>query len=589
MATVPDGGASRSVQSVAELLGRVSLWTELDDELRDEIAAVVEVEHVPAGGHVFRHGDPGDALYLVMSGRLEVVNPAGTTIGVLGGGAAVGELALLTGQPRTASVRAMRDTELLRLDRLHFEQLLRANAEFAANLISMLGHRLAGTVERRTAPERRGVVAVIGMTPELPVDLIVDDLQRTVERWSSVGRLRAADHASDDDVELGRALDRREQVHDVVLLAASTNSDAAWREFCLRQADRLLLVVDARDRPTDPADDRLLDDRLVGRDIAFVGVRPPTADATAPWLDRLRPEARHWIGQGDDQRSGTARVARRMFGRSIGIVFSGGGARGLAHIGVVSALRDAGIEIDRYGGTSMGAFVAALFATGRTPEAVTDVLRHEVAERRPFADYTVPRHALIRSRRAKRMFRRVFGELQLEELPYDCFGVSADLITGDTLVHRRGPIRHVVGASMSLPGLAPPMPWAGRLMVDGGVVNNLPVDVMADTGEGPVVAVEVMRRWQQEWEYRMDRARRSPRARPRSTPVPLPSLVETLSCSIGLGSRAELDAARDRAWLTVVPELPDLGLLDWGRLDDAIAEGRRAAEVALASQEHQST
>lgn len=572
--TTPEDPTSPD-RAIVDLLAEIPLWSELSEDLRSQIAAAADVVRVQAGDHLFRHGDAGDALYVVRSGRLEVVGPSGTLIGVLGHGTAVGELALLTGQSRTATVRAVRDSELIRVGRDPFHELLRENAEFAASLTTFLGHRLAGTIEAPPAPEPRNVVAVVALSPDVPIESYVEHLQRTIEGWSRVGTLEESNVG-----ELGPALDRCERQNDVVLLAARMDARSEWREFCLRQADRVLLLVDAGKPPPG-----LPDERLEGRDLAFWGRTPPSAASSGPWLDALRPRARHWVPAGQPAGTHLERAARRMFGRSVGIVLSGGGARGLAHIGVVSALQEAGTEIDRYGGTSMGAFVAALFATGMPPEEVTQVLRREVAERRPFADYTLPRHGLIRAHRARRMFRRVFEDLQVEELPYDWFGVTADLITAETLVHRRGPLRHIVSASMSLPGLAPPMPWGGRLLVDGGVVNNLPIDVMADTGEGPVIAVEVMRRWQEEWERRIADARLRTAARTRqrrpSPPVPIPSLVETLACSIGLGSRTSLEAARKRASITVTPDLPGLGLLDWGRLDEAVAEGRRAARETL--------
>lgn len=566
-------------EALPDALSGALLWAEPGTALHDRIAAKVDVTHLPGGEELFGHGDPGDALYVVGSGRLEVINRAGTVIETLGKGAVVGELALLTGEPRSATVRAVRDSELLRLDRRHFEELLRGDAEFAVNLTSMLGRRLAGTVEPHR-PRERHVVTVLATSGHLPTATVVDRLHHTIGGWVRVARLGPEDGVGRDDIELGRILDRAERANDVVLLSSPVDAEPAWRRFCLRQADRVLLLVDAAGSPPER-----IEPQLVERDVAFVGAQPPSAQLSGPWLDRLRPVAQHWIPTGAEHHRGVDRVARRMQGRSVGIALSGGGARGFAHVGVVAALREAGIEIDRYGGTSVGAFVAALFATGRSPEEVVEVLRAHLVARRPFADYTLPRKGLIRARRARRMFHDVFGEQQLEELPLDCFGVSADLITGEMLVHRRGPLRHVIGASMSLPGLAPPLPWAGRLAVDGGVVNNLPVDVMADTAEGPVIAVEVMRRWHQEWEERLARARAGGDSswwRPR---VPVPSLVETLSCSIGLGNRAALDAARDEAWLTVVPELADFGLLEWGRLDEAVAEGRRAARVALSAQD----
>lgn len=556
---------------IVGFLTEVPLFATMSEELRREVVAASEVIRLPAGTFLFREGDAGDTLYALWSGRLEVVAADGTQIDVLRRGAAVGELALLTGDTRTASVRAVRDSEVVAIGRGPFQSLLREDADFTSALTTVLGHRLAGTVRPIHRTSGR-VLALVAMTRGVPLDEIAARMVTSVSEWARVGVLDMPDTAALNETELGRALDRCERANDVVVLSAPADAPSAWRDLCLRQADRALLVVAAQEPP--PPTVRPL---LLGRDLAFWGPRPPAASDSGPWLDKLRPRARYWLPNSQGSTEGLRRAARRIFGRSVGVVLSGGGARALAHVGVIAALLEAGVRIDRFGGSSMGAFVSALFATGASAQDVRDVLHRELARARPFADYTIPRNALIRSHRGNRMFRRVFGDLTVEELPYDWFGVTSDLLTAQTVVHGRGPVRHVVGASMSLPGLAPPMPWAGRLLVDGGVLNNLPVDVMAAREEGPVIAVEVMRRWQQKWEHqRPRRGTTSGAERP-----PMPSIVETIACATGLGSWRTVDASRGLAALTITPDLPHIGLLDWSSLDEAVAEGRRAASEAL--------
>src|SRR4029453_7342496 len=213
-----------------------------------------------------------------------------------------------------------------------------------------------------------------------------------------------------------------------------------------------------------------------------------------PLRAAVSPRTHHVVPAGSGFADGVARVARRLTGRSLGIVLSGGGARGFAHIGALGALADARFEIDRLGGCSMGSLIAALAASGAGSEEIADSCRAELVRCSPFTDYTLPRVALIRSRKAGAMLERLFGTTLVEELERPLFPASADLLSSRLVVHRRGTVVYAVGASMSIPGVAPPVRRAGRLLVDGGVLNNLPVDHMAETGEGPVVAVDVIRR-----------------------------------------------------------------------------------------------
>ena len=272
----------------------------------------------------------------------------------------------------------------------------------------------------------------------------------------------------------------------------------------------------------------------------------------------------------------------------MGVVLSGGGARGFAHIGVLEELLAAGITIDRVGGCSMGAFVGALFAMGLEPQEIRARCREELVDRNPLGDYTLPLVSIVRGQRARAMMTRSFGSARIEELPRDYFCVSCDLLSSDLIVHRRGLLFEAVGASMCLPGVLAPLSRDGHLLVDGGVLSNLPVEPMAATGEGPVIAVDVTA------QFLPPEARAPKRGRPRTrqwairarrsvvgAEEQLPSLKETLTRSIGIGSVDAVEVARRRADLLIAPETGAVGVLEFRALDRMIEIGRQAARAAL--------
>jgi hypothetical protein len=278
------------------------------------------VVRVPAGSYLFHAGESGDAMYAVRSGRLEVQRADdGAPIGVLGPGAAVGELALLAENERTASVKAVRDSELIGVDRQRFHQLLSRDAAFAAALTTVLGRRLAATMRtEQQPPVRRNVVSVVALSPGVPTERIAEDLRRVVAGWQTVEMLEPLSSQVDgvpDERAWGAALDRAEAVNDVVVLAASDADEVTWRDFCLRHGDRVLLVVDPATRWMGP-----VDEHAQGRDLAFHARRPPNAADVRHWVDRLAPQARHWLPQGDALSGGIERATRRIFGRSVGVV-----------------------------------------------------------------------------------------------------------------------------------------------------------------------------------------------------------------------------------------------------------------------------
>ena len=212
----------------------------------------------------------------------------------------------------------------------------------------------------------------------------------------------------------------------------------------------------------------------------------------------------------------------------------------------------------------MGALVATMAAAGWNARDMRERCHAEFVRRRPFNDYTVPRVALIRSRKAARMLTRLFGDLRVEELPRPLYTVSSDLVSSRLVVHRRGLVLEAVGASMSIPGIAPPLLRGGGLLVDGGVLNNLPVDPMAASPEGPIVAVDVIRRIDEE------------------PGAALPSILETLSRATVLGSVERADRNRALAQLVITPDVQDVPLRGFAQLDRAVDAGRTAARATLA-------
>jgi NTE family protein len=228
--------------------------------------------------------------------------------------------------------------------------------------------------------------------------------------------------------------------------------------------------------------------------------------------------------------------------------------------------------------------VGALFAVGRTPAEMVEVCRAELVSRNPFNDYTIPRVSLIRAHKAEAMLRRVFGSARIEQLPIDYFSVSAEMLHANVVVHRRGPLAEAVGGSMSIPGLVPPLREAGGLLVDGGVLNNLPIDIMAGSGEGPVVAVDVMGR-----KLEASAARSAPtggrrfsvRRRAVGQELALPNILETLSRVTVLGSWRAAAQNREHAAAILTPELTGIGLFEFGRIDAVVEAGRTAARDAL--------
>jgi predicted acylesterase/phospholipase RssA/CRP-like cAMP-binding protein len=529
-------------------LASVPLLAGADADALAALAADAYPLRLLAGEWLLREGDEAEDLYVVLRGRLRAVAGAdGRTLRILGPGAAIGELALLTGSVRSASVQAVRDSTLLQLGRGRFVELMERDPGFAAAVARELAAQLQESGGLAAPPTRPALFALRRLDAGVALAAVASSLARALSTYGPVEVLGA-------DAAGTSAVERAEHENAHVLLVDETGA-GVWSDLCARQADRMLLIATADSPPPAEASPEA--------DLVVLG--PSSGAALRALVHAVQPRAHHRLATTEPSDPGAGRLARRLVGRALGVVLSGGGARGFAHIGALAELEADGIEIDRYGGCSMGSFIAAMAAAGWSPGDIRDRCDEELVRRSPFNDYTLPRVALIRSRKAARMFERLFGDMAIEELAKPLFTVSADLLSSRLVVHRRGSVTEAVGASMSIPGLVPPLSRSGRLLVDGGVLNNLPIDAMADSGEGPIVAVDVVRRLEASAEDE----------------PPLPSIMETLSRATVLGSVERAERNRELALLVITPEAQDIPLRDFRSLDRAVEAGRAAARAAL--------
>ncbi len=173
----------------------------------------------------------------------------------------------------------------------------------------------------------------------------------------------------------------------------------------------------------------------------------------------------------------------------IGLALGSGGARGFAHLGVIKVLHEEGIPIDFIAGSSMGALVACFFGTGLDMDRLYKL--SSAFKRKYFLDFTVPKMGFIAGKRVKDLIRVFTHGKNIEDLTIPIAVVATDLMSGEKVVFKKGPIADAVRASISIPGIFVPEKINGRLLVDGGVVDRIPVSVVKEMGAEFVIAVDV--------------------------------------------------------------------------------------------------
>ncbi len=576
--SVQPGDAGPIHESLADFLARVPLFSTLDSSLLEEVAATANEIRLPAGDWLFKEGDAGDAMYVVRAGRIEIVDQDGEVFRELGRGAALGELALITGEPRAASIRAARDCELVEIGERSFQRLLDSSLELSRALNLQLARQLAESEGVKFAARPvAATITLLALGDADRADELAADLTESLRQFAPAARLpEAHTRGGDGDVAaFGPHLDRAEAEAGVVVLPVGPDSSPDWRRFCVQQADRILVIAgpgDAIDGEIDPA--------LHGADLVACDVQQGSG-ALAELVEMLEPIEHHLL-RVEDRAADVGRLARRLCGRSVGLVLSGGGARAFAHIGVIEQLEAAGIVVDRVAGVSMGAFLGGLYAAGLDPEEIDAIAYESWVRRYPLNDWRFPRHAMIRGQRFLEMLQGVFGEVRFEEIERSFFCASADLRRSELVVHRNGRLVDHIGTSMCLPVLAPPQIRGERLLVDGGLIDNLPVATMAELGEGPVIAVDIRASNGSSSRTHQEAGNGLPEvAAAGFTDRPPPGLGETLGRLFLLASSNTAQASRKYANLVIEPRAPGVGLLEFHQMDAAVEAGRRATEAAL--------
>lgn len=579
-----------------------ALFRSADPAALAELQADAEWVALRAGETLFQRGDPGNAAYSVLSGRLRVLREGASALNEIGAGGIVGEMALLSAGPRSATVLAVRDSLLARLPAVAFHRLIEREPAVLRQISALLSERLrsqsalrsgtraevrtiaivpAGASPGTAACSRRLAEALAGLGGTLHLDA-----QRVDEALGRAGIARCAEHDSASP-RLVQWLNEQELAYRFVLYEADSRL-TSWTERAVRQADHVVFVADVATKPEPGEIDRALADRwrterAPRRSLVLLSDGSRSRNAAA-FLAAWEVDCHYHVGV--DRAEDFARLARCLTGAGIGLVLGGGGARGFAHLGVLRALAEADIRIDWVGGTSVGAIIAALVAQGLTADAALAQCKEHFSS---LKDPTLPVVALLGGRRIRAKLDRVFGTTEIEDLPLPYLCVSTNLSRAVQAVHERGPVTRAIRASIALPGVLPPVSVGGDLHVDGGLLNNLPIDVMAAKPEiGTVLAVDVsaeveMRAppdlaleasgWRILWN----------RIHPGGARSELPSIMGLLTRSALVASvywSRERRAAEAASLYLRIP-MADLRLLAFERIDEIVARGYQAAREAI--------
>lgn len=577
------------------------------EELAQFAAATRGIVH-RAGDVIIRQDEPGHSFFIIARGRVKIsLDRGGNDYGLLeylGRGSHFGDMAVLTDGLNTATATAVMDTELLELPEEAFHRLMTALPRFAANLSRRLGMRLRHVARGKFSRLKPAVVGLVNST--LRTQGLLAPLAQTLvrrgdsivvltdrgETWPTDGaylveRIRT-DPASGIPIDTvhGRIAQVVEH-EDRVLLDLTQRSLDRQLPALLSQCEQVLWLIEPAFQETSLNNlERLLSaaPELAQR-IHLVWILHES-DRFAPPLGRELPVHRldFKVVLGDDprrpnwrQQQSVQRIVRHLCGTRVGLALSGGGARGFAHLGVLRAFDRAGLSFDLLAGTSIGALTGMSYCAGWNPDEAVPQFGQQLTPpkllRMVPGGYRWFMYGMFRLHRWEGMLRPYLGDCTLEQLQIPLSVVTVDLITGTPVVSDRGDAVGRLMESINLPGVALPILRDGMALVDGGILNNLPADVLPERGANLVIGVDVMAKL----------SRRFGRNRPgmSTAAMRVPGTIETLlrvnevqDCALGTMRSRAVD-------LLIAPDTSRFDFANFSRSQQLADVGEAAAEEAI--------
>lgn len=553
-----------------------------------------------AGKTVMKQGETGHSMFIVLRGRVRVTTERGRqpprVLAYLGPGEHFGDMVLLGDGVRSATVTAVVATELAELDQEQFNHLLLSVPEFSANLGRTLVQRLRLEMSHRRRPERPTVIGLVNtsartqmLAGQLAAMLVskgetievLTDRDENLSPGSNylVEKIPAHVSAHERAQLVRERIQQVAQHHHRVLLDVTQSGTSGELAELLAPCEEVWWLSESRF--ADGASQRLGEVAAAAPDLAarthWVWILHKDERFSPMWpIDLPISRTDFKVTLDDDpertsrrQRHSLDRLARQLRGTRLGVALGGGAARGLAHLGALRALDRAGIHFDLVSGTSSGALMGLAYCGGWRPDVALEELKRVLTPAKFFRALPGGLRWYLWSnfRRAawEQMLRPYLGDTRLEQLPIPLSVLAIDLIQGAQVVRDRGDAINAVMESINLPYLSRPIMRDGMALVDGGVLNNLPGDVLAERGADFVIAIDVVARLPPD--FGVGRKR--------------PSILETLLrvTEVQAFGTSALRAASIDALIT--PDTSAYQFADFSRAKELAEAGERAAEEVL--------
>lgn len=592
------------MEQVYLLLTRHPIAKDLIDDVIQSLAGMCEQIDLATGDILHKPGDHVDALHLVIQGRLKQFSKVGQDVGeltnFLPAGTQFGGLAAVRDEPVDILVDALEPTTVLKVKFSEFLELTRQHPQLMINFMMLVGDMLKRQLklERLHRPPK---IALLLIDSEEQRQLTEGILNRLValgehpcmmtdtDRWKSrsdIEQIYLRQNGEWVSPEIVRTQVSQWTTRERIILETTPEMPEERLTRGMQLADTILVCLTC-----DTWQEKLKQIRdltakapkwrekiflvwMLDKEHLHTPLSPELSSVSAGDFKIAFDESpEKW---GNVWKSGLERIIHHLRGVKIGLALGGGAARGMAHLGVLKKLEEYGVITDMIAGTSAGAMTGTLYASGMDLDYtirsfIKDLTPSWIFRKMPGGGYWYLLYK-YRRRQFDPMLRKYLADLKLPQLPIPMNSITVDLVSGEAKVRSEGDAVRGIVESINLPGLAKPIINNGEALVDGGLVNNIPADILVQKGCNFVIAVTVTA--ELERVFGKIRPDQSKKCRP-------PSTLQTIMRGYLVQSVNMNSVGIQPADVIVSPDVTKFDLTEFTRTDELAAIGEETTEVAM--------
>ena len=543
---------------IVDNLNRIPFFKGLPSDTLAAISArlhFVELEH---GDVVFEEDGLGHSMYLIESGQVKVsVNVSKgqeKVISFLGPGNFFGEMALILDQRRTATVTVSIDADLWVLHKTDLDDILVEYPQVALQITKELSRRLSNTFTETSKRSGYRITSVFGVDVWKVAESVYKLTNQRVVLFDATGQNLA-----------GRISPDKQNEKLVVLEAMDNLSDDTFSETLGILADGYDWVLVALSTEYSEVNKKAL--KISG---AIVLCNTPLQD----WMSDSCPGP---VFRCDNSQTEIDRAARKITHRVVGLALSSGGARGIAHIGVIETLENNNIPIDMIAGTSAGSLFGGLYAAGKSVYEIAEFAENLIkltGFKSGLWDpkFKLPWNGLIKGNATLKYLDKQFDHATFADTKIPFYVVATDVMSGEEVVFKEGKLANAVRASIGMIGIFSPYQLDDHYLIDGGAVNPVPASVLAENGANIIIASSVIPSIEEE------------RARERahtSNQQPNPNFLGVLNSMMAIMEREIVKTRMTSVDVLIKPKVAVYSAMDYDKADEFLHLGREATNTEL--------